>query len=59
MYGDYKPLFLILKSEVKQYLKIYLQSDKQCVLMYVNISMFLCNFFYYYLFIYFYLFISL
>ncbi len=31
-YGDYKPLFLILKSEVKQYLKsIYTLINKKAV----------------------------
>ncbi len=46
-YGNYKPLFLILKSEIKQYLKsIHTLINKLLrVLIYVNIFMFLCNYF--------------
>ncbi len=43
-YSDYKPLFLILKSEVKQYLKsIYTLINKKLlrVLIHVNIFIFL------------------
>ncbi len=48
-YGDYNPLFLILKSEVKQYPKsLYTLINKKAisnrVLICVNIFMFLCNY---------------